>query len=53
MSGYVVLFDLENSVSAVFLPYCISTPIVYEISTTLVYFSNSATAGPKLGIKKD
>ena len=28
-----------------FLPHCISTPIVY--------FSNSATAGPQLGMKKE
>ena len=33
------------------LPYCISTPIVYYISTPLVDFSNSATSGPKPGIK--
>ena len=33
------------------LPYCTGTPIVYNISTPIVDFSNSATAGPKPGIK--
>ena len=42
---FVVLFVLENCVIAVFLPHCISTPIVH--------FSNSATAGPKPGMKKE
>ena len=45
LSGLVVLFVSENCVSAVFLLYWISTPIAY--------FSNSATAGPQPGIKKE
>ena len=42
---FVVLFVLENCEIAAFLPYFISTP--------KIYFSNSATAGPKPGMKEE
>ena len=42
---FVVMFVLENCVSAAFLPYYSSSP--------LVYFSNSATASPEPGMRRD